>query len=367
MSPENTLIRSDLGALKPYNAGLSISEIQKRYQVKQIAKLGSNENPFGPAPQVLAGLKAAAATMFLYPEGDAGALRSAVSRYYRVPAEHLIFGNGSEEILSIICRSVVDRGDRVVTLYPSFPLHEDYAVMMGGTVDRVTIKPDLSVDVDALIAAVRKPSKMVVFSNPMNPVGAWLKPRELEAVIKETHPGSLLVVDEAYFEYAVAGDYCTALDYLQDGQRNWMVLRTFSKAWGLAGLRVGFAVCSNQVLRNALDLTRTPFNTNVLAQYAATTAISHDDHMTRHVAVISSEKERVEDALRVAGIRYAPSLGNFLFVQCRTPSIEVADELLKSGIIVKPWRQIGFDHFIRVSIGTETENTQFLRSFSALN
>ena len=363
MTPTSKLIRSDLKELKPYNAGLSIAEIQRRYKVSKVAKLGSNENPFGPAPEVLTGIENAASMAFLYPESDAGKLRVAVSDYYSVPADHLVFGNGSEEILSIICRTIIEPGDRVVTLYPSVPLHEDYAVMMGGYVDRVAVMSDLSIDLAGLIEAVKEPAKMVVFANPMNPVGAWLKPNELETVIRETHPDTLIVIDEAYFEYAVEGDYCTSLEFLQTEHQNWMVLRTFSKAWGLAGLRIGFAVCSNRELREALDLTRTPFNTNALAQYAATTVLSHDSHMKRHVAHINSEKNKVERALKDAKVIFASSLGNFLFIHCQCSADEMVERLLKSGTIVKPWRQEGFTNFIRVSIGNQRENNQFLSSF----
>ena len=140
-------------------------------------------------------------------------------------------------------------------------------------------------------------------------------------------------------------------------------MRTFSKAWGLAGLRMGFSVCSNQELRNALDLTRTPFNTNALAQYAAATVMSHDSHMKQHVAHINSEKIKVEGALNDARIIFASSLGNFLFIRCQCSSDEMAERLLKSGTIVKPWRQEGFSSFIRVSIGNQRENNQFLSSF----
>lgn len=363
MNTVSTLIRSDLGTMQPYNSGLSIAEIQKRYQVSSIAKLGSNENPFGPAPEVFGELDAAASSIFLYPESDAGRLRSVVAQYYKVPEERLIFGNGSEELLSIISRSIVNPSDRIVTLFPSFPLHEDYAVMMGGVIDRVSIKADLTIDVGALIEAVRKPSKMVVFANPMNPVGAWLNPKELEEIIQETHPDSLLVVDEAYFEYAQSGAYCSALEFLETSRQNWMVLRTFSKAWGLAGLRVGFAVCSDPVLRSALDLTRTPFNTNSLAQRAAVKAIEQSSYMKKNVAITLDEKKRVEAEMDGLDIQYAASLGNFLFFDCKRNASGVATELLKTGTIVKPWRQSGFERFIRVSVGKSFENDQFLQDF----
>lgn len=364
MNPVDRIIRPDLASLAPYNAGLSIADIRKKYRVTDIAKLGSNENPFGPAPEVLAGLSDAASSIFLYPESDAGNLREVVASYYSVDVDCLIFGNGSEELLSIICRSVIVPGDRVVTLFPSFPLHEDYAVMMGGLVERVCVDHNLHIDVKALVEAVRKPAKMVLFANPMNPVGAWLSPNELQEVIANTHPDTLLVLDEAYFEYAQSGDYCSALDFLRPEVGNWMVLRTFSKAWGLAGLRVGFGVCSNQVLREAMDLTRTPFNTNSLAQFAAATAIKHDAHMKHHVSLINGARGTVEQHLTNMGFRYAPSLGNFLFVDCQRPADEVAELLLSTGTIVKPWRQSGFNQYLRVSIGTKTENEQFLRAIA---
>ncbi len=360
MNRPNGIIRPDLKPLSPYNAGLSIAEIRAKYGVENVAKLGSNENPFGPAPEVITAISDVAHSVYLYPESNAGILRATVADHYSLEPDNLIFGNGSEELLSIICRSVVDRGDRVVTLYPSFPLHEDYAVMMGGKIERVAVREDLHIDVDALISAVRKPAKMVVFSNPMNPVGSWLSPSELQEVIRNTHPDTLLVLDEAYYEYARTGDYCTGLEFLKHETGNWMVLRTFSKAWGLAGLRVGFAVCSNRALREALDLTRTPFNINILGQVAATSALHHADFMSKHVTQINQERIRVQRRLTELGYEFAPSLGNFLFVDAKQPADALFESLLRLGTIVKPWRQPGFEKYIRISIGTPSNNNQFL-------
>ncbi len=360
MDRHNGIIRPDLQTLSPYSAGLSIAEIRAKHGIEDVAKLGSNENPFGPAPEVLTAISDIAHSVYLYPESNADILRAAVADHYSLEPDSLIFGNGSEELLSIVCRSVVDRGDRVVTLYPSFPLHEDYAVMMGGKIDRVKVKEDLQIDVDALINAVRKPAKMVVFANPMNPVGSWLSPSALQDVIANTHPDCLLVLDEAYYEYAQSGDYCTGLEFLRHETGNWMVWRTFSKAWGLAGLRVGFAVCSNRALRDALDLTRTPFNTNALGQVAAATALQNAEFMSRHVHQTIQERVRVQRGLTDLGYEFAPSLGNFLFVDAKKPAEALFESLLRLGTIVKPWRQSGFENYIRVSIGTPSNNKQFL-------
>lgn len=366
MSQLKGILRPSLGSIQPYNAGLNMLEVQSRYKVSEIAKLASNENPAGPAPQVLSALKLSASDLFLYPDGSAKHLRKVLADYLKAPAENLIFGNGSEELISIICRSVVEPGDRVITLYPSFPLHEDYARLMGANIERVAIASDLMVDVCALIEAVSKPAKMLIFANPMNPVGCWLNPAQLQRVIAAKHPDTLLVLDEAYCEYARSGNYVSGDRVLQQSDGNWILLRTFSKAWGLAGLRVGFGLCSSVELRKALDLSRTPFNINAVAQVAAVTALQNEDYMLRSVAETAQNRDNVVTELKSRGYNVAPSLGNFVFIDVKTSSIELAEQLLKKGTIVKPWKQLGFENFIRVSIGAPHENAKFLADLKGL-
>ena len=363
MSKLKKILRTSLNRLQPYNTGLSISEIQAKYSTNEIAKLGSNENPYGPSVAVLEGLSSCKSDIHLYPESNATLLRKNMSNYLRVPPEHLIFGNGSEELLSIICRSVIEKGDRVITLYPSFPLHEDYVEMMGGEVEKIAVNGDLEIDVPTLIEAVRQPAKMLIFANPMNPVGASLSPSQLRDVIDVKHPDTLLVLDEAYFEYALEGDYCSGLDLLNNNTGNWIILRTFSKAWGLAGLRIGFGVCSSTELRSALDLTRTPFNVNSMAQSAAVLALQNDLYMKRHVSIIIQERSIVRSFLCKMGYKSAPSLGNFLFFDVKRPSTEFSEKLLSKGTIVKPWKQPRFETFLRVSIGKPEENKKFMNDF----
>jgi histidinol-phosphate aminotransferase len=366
MSQLKGILRPSLGNIQPYNAGLNMLEVQSRYKVSEIAKLASNENPAGPAPQVLGALKFCASDLFLYPDGSARQLRKVLADYLQAPAENLIFGNGSEELISIICRSVVETGDRIITLYPSFPLHEDYAQLMGANIERVAIAGDLMTDVCALVEAVSKPAKMLIFANPMNPVGCWLNPAQLQRVIAAKHPDTLLVLDEAYCEYARSGDYVSGDRVLQPSDGNWILLRTFSKAWGLAGLRLGFGLCSSAELREALDLSRTPFNINVVAQLAAATALQNEDYMLQNVAKTVQYREDVVMELKSRGYKVAPSLGNFVFIDVKTSAIDFADRLLKRGTIVKPWKQPGFETFIRVSIGAPHENAKFLSDLAAL-
>lgn len=366
MNQLNKILRPTLSNIQPYNAGLSLNDVKSRYDVTEFAKLASNENPSGPAPEVLNALKLISSDLFLYPDASSGELATALSNYLGISADQLIFGNGSEELISIICRSVVQPGDRVITLYPSFPLHEDYATLMGGSVERIGLTKALEIDLDALLEAVAKPAKMLIFANPMNPVGTWLNPRQLKQVIAAKHPDTLLVLDEAYYEYAIADDYTSGQNCLAVEDQNWIILRTFSKAWGLAGLRIGFGICGSKALRQALDLTRTPFNINRAAQIAASVALQHDDHMKSCTAETIRRRDIMSHDLRTQGYKVARSLGNFIFFDAGYPSTDVAEDLMKRGTIVKPWKQPGYDTFIRVSIGTNQENTKFLKDLDAV-
>ncbi|WP_306257321.1 histidinol-phosphate transaminase [Pararhizobium sp. IMCC21322] len=366
MNQLEKILRPTLAHIHPYNSGLGLDEVKSKYGVTEIAKLASNENPAGPAPQVLSGLKLASSDLFLYPDANSVKLATTLADYLDVASDNLIFGNGSEELISIICRSVVQPGDRVITLYPSFPLHEDYATLMGAKVERISLTDALETDLKALLEAVAKPAKMLIFANPMNPVGTWLNPQQLKKVIATKHPDTLLVLDEAYYEYAIEGDYVSGQACLMPGDQNWIILRTFSKAWGLAGLRVGFGICGSKQLRQALDLTRTPFNINAIAQMAATLALQNDGHMKSCTAETIRQRNLMAQELSSRGYRIAPSLGNFVFFDVKRPSMPVAEDLMKRGTIIKPWKQEGYDTFIRVSIGSEQENTKFLTDLDAI-
>lgn len=376
MSKSSSLVRDEVRAIAPYNSGLTLDEVRARYQVGKIAKLGSNENPLGPSPKLKSLFGDYCDLVRLYPDPQGRALCSRLGGAFGVDQDRVILGNGSEDLIGVICRSVVRPGDRVTTLYPSFPLHEDYTLLMGGTVERVTIAPDLTVDMDALLAAVARRPRMVMFSNPMNPVGSWLTPDQLTRVIEVLDPQTLIVVDEAYAEYAAGDDYPSAAQLLSKTQCNWVVLRTFSKAYGLAGLRIGYGLVSDASLCDFFNRARTPFNTNAIAQASAIVALEDLHHLQKSVDQALGERERMKRALETMGqqgsdlnsqaLRIAPSKCNFLFVDTGQNGTDVAEELLKQGVIVKPWKQPGFERFIRVSVGSPEENDQFLTAFAGI-
>lgn len=357
----NDIIRPELKRIAPYNSGLTLDEVRQKYHVNTIAKLGSNENPLGPTEKIFNLANELADLSRLYPDPQGRQLCARLAEMHGVKPEQIILGNGSEDLIAVICRSVVRPGDDVVTLYPSFPLHEDYTVLMGGNVNRICVQDDLEVDVPALAAATSDAPRMVMFSNPMNPVGTWLTPADMQSLLASHGANTLLVIDEAYAEYAGGPDYPDAVKMLRDRpNRNWVVLRTFSKAYGLAGLRIGYGIVGEPILCDFLNRARTPFNTNAVAQAAAMLALDDTEHLLQSVKLALNERSRVDARLRELGFVAARSKGNFLFFDVKQDASMASERLLKQGVIVKPWKQEGFRSFLRVSIGYERENAQFL-------
>lgn len=361
MSDARKLIREEVVGIPPYNSGLTLDEVRQRYQPKSISKLGSNENPLGASDGALSFEGRLHDLVRLYPDPKGRQLCEAISSALNVAADQLILGNGSEDLIGVICRAVVRPDDTVTTLYPSFPLHEDYAALMGGKVERIEVLKDLTVDVAGLIEAAKRKPRMIMFANPMNPVGCWINPAEFANFIAVLDSETLLVVDEAYAEYAYGEDYPSAAEMLAGTEKSWVVLRTFSKARGLAGLRIGFGITSNVELRDFFDRVRTPFNTNAIAQHAAIAALADTDHLRRTVELALGERKRVADRLSALNLKVAPSKGNFLFFDCGANAVDLAEQLLREGVIVKPWKQKGYERFIRTSIGSVDENDHFLR------
>lgn len=362
MSERDLPIRSELERIPPYNSGLTLAEVRARYKVETISKLGSNENPLGSSQKVTDCLASPGDLFRLYPDPQGKALCEAIAIKFGVLPGQVVLGNGSEDLIGVICRAAVRDGDVVTTLYPSFPLHEDYAVLMGGKVERITVRPDLEIDFPALLAAARRAPRMIMFSNPMNPVGSWLRRDEMRDIIDAVSEDTLLVIDEAYVEYAEGEDYASALEDLKASSKNWIILRTFSKAYGLAGLRIGFAITGDSRLTDYLNRARTPFNTNAIAQAAALAALGDGEHLRETVDLAIRERERVARELASRGYRTAPSRGNFIFFDCGGDAVKFSESLLGKGVITKPWKQEGFDTFVRVSLGLRFENDHFLAS-----
>jgi histidinol-phosphate aminotransferase len=361
------LARPEARNLPAYNAGLSSDAVRAKYGVSHVARLGSNENPTGSSPKVAQALLDLAAGTADYPDASSTALREALGRLTGIEAERIVVGNGSEHIIEMLCQALLRPGDRVVTLIPSFGLHEIYPRMMGATVEMVPVAADMQYDVDAWIAALGRGAKLVFLSNPSNPVGCMLDAAQFRRIVDAIPADAVLVVDEAYYEYAVySPGFPDTLAELAGRGINWIVLRTFSKAWGLAGLRVGYGLASSAEFIDLLNRVRTPFNVNLAAQKAALAALSDLAHMQASVRRTLAAREAMADALRRMGLFVAPSAGNFLFVNVGRPNGPVAEGLLARGVIIKPWKERGYENYIRVSIGGDADNALFLGALKAV-
>ncbi|QCR38844.1 histidinol-phosphate transaminase [Nissabacter sp. SGAir0207] len=361
------LARTEARQLAVYNAGLSDEAVRATYRVDHIARLASNENPLGASPAVADALAAAQTSTAIYPDSASLALRQALAVKTGAGVDALVVGNGSEELLKLLCLAFINPGDRVVTLLPSFGLHQIYPQMMGGQVDLVAVTPEMTFDLPAWQAALSQPAKMVILSNPSNPVGCTLSAAAFQSLIASAPEECLLVIDEAYFEYCRhLPDYPDSLALLAAQSRPWIVLRTFSKAYGLAGLRVGYGIASDPALVEVINRVRTPFNINRSAQAAALAALADDAHVSASVALVAAQRQAMHDALTALGYQVAPSEANFLFFRIHGDSKAFANALLARGIIVKPWLEPHYTDWVRVSVGSVEDNARFLAAVRAL-
>ncbi|WP_213765673.1 aminotransferase class I/II-fold pyridoxal phosphate-dependent enzyme [Caballeronia sp. dw_19] len=359
-------LRAEVRGLPAYNAGLSAEFVRERYGVSHVAKLGSNENPRGASAAVLAHLAefTTTSTLALYPDPSCSALRALIAERLAVDPEHLLFGNGSEDLLAIAAHTFLAPGDEVITVIPSFGLHIIYPQSVGAKVVTVPMRSDFEFDVDALIAAISPRTRMLIISNPSNPVGCAMDGAEMRRLLSAVSPETLVLWDEAYFEYASdEHGYPDSLAVLRESGLPWLLLRTFSKAYGLAGLRVGYGVASAPELAGLMDRVRTPFNINQIAQQAATVAFGDQAHVAASVADARAGRDWMSAALVGLGVNPARSRANFLFFDCGEDAAELAGKMLEDGVIVKPWREPGYENCMRVSVGNAADNALFIRSF----
>lgn len=350
--------------LPPYNAGMNVEAARRLSGRDDVARLASNENPDGCSPAVMAALASPDFQPWRYADPACTALRAAIGRDIGANPALIVCGNGSEEMIAAASRAMLEPGREVVTVVPSFGLHEIEPLASGARVTKIGMTAEFGFDFDALEAALARAPSMLFLSSPWNPVGPALSRAELDRLVAATSPGTLFVLDEAYFEYADPGAPNGIKRLVAAGVPS-IVLRTFSKAYGLAGLRVGYAVCSDAEVARVVAAAKTPFNVNAAAQAAALAALEDRAWMEASVARTRAERERVRGGLHALGLRVAPSQTNFLFFDGGRDSADLAADLLADGVIVKAWREPGHATCIRATIGTPHDNDRLLRSLAA--
>lgn len=344
-------------AIMPYPPGKPIEEVQREYGLDSVIKLASNENPLGPSPKAVKAMQATAVDMHFYPDGNAFYLKQALAKKLGVKTEQIILANGSDEITDMIAIAYIRSTDNVVFSQHDFISYKLAALMVGATFKEVPLK-NWRVDVKGLIAAVDKKTRLICLANPSNPIGSMIERKELQALLEGVPPQTLVLIDEAYSEYVTKPSYPNGLKFLKK-YPNLVVTRTFSKAYGLAGLRIGYGVAHPEIVE-IFDRVRPPFNVNRMAQEAALAALQDEKHLKRAVETNEKGRKVLEDAFTKLGLEFVPSFTNFILFDAAMPGGEIMERLLRQGVIVRPMGGYGLPTHLRVTIGTPTENRRFI-------
>jgi len=344
--------------LPTYKPGKPIAEVQREFGLKSVIKLASNENPLGPSPKALKALRSEAAHLNRYPDATCSALRQRLAKHLRVDPSWITAGNGSDELLVLALRAFVDPGEDVVVAEPTFLIYALQSRAAGANVISVPLS-QFRYDLRRMRQAITPQTKLVFIANPDNPTGTYVTARELKAFLEGLPHHVLVVMDEAYYEFVEAKDYPQTLRLIEHAPI--LVTRTFSKAYGLAGLRVGYGVAQPQIIR-ALDAVREPFNVNSLAQAAACAALDDTAFLRRARTLAIQGRAFLEKEITKLGLRVVPSVTNFLLVQAGPKSAEIAQRLLRQGVIVREMSAWKLDGCLRITVGTMPENRRCIRA-----
>jgi histidinol-phosphate aminotransferase len=350
------LVGSNIQELKPYVPGKPIDELERELGITGSIKLASNENPLGPSPLAMEAVHEAVDGLHIYPDGAIFRLRERIAAFMGVDMDEVIIGNGSNEVLTMLVRTFVQPGETAVVSDYSFVA---YRVVLKAADVPTTVVPmaDGYVhDLEAMAAAVTDDTKVVFVANPNNPTGTHVGRSALETFLRKVPDHVIVVIDEAYVEYAGADDYTSAMP-LRDLRERLVITRTFSKCYGLAGLRCGFGIAPAEMV-GFMNRIREPFNANLLAQIGAARALDDAEFVARSVAANEEGRRILEaglEALRELGVDWIPSQTNFLLVKTPVEGVKVYDAMLREGVIIRPMAGYGLHDFVRISIGTPAE------------
>lgn len=358
-------VRPNILKVKQYVPGKPIEEVQRELGLKEVIKLASNENCMGPSPRAITAIRDILSDVNRYPDASCFHLRKAVAKAMGVQGSNLIFGNGSDEIIGMAIRTFVGDGDEVVIAKPTFLIYEIVSQLQNAKIKFIPLTKDLKHDLKAMKAAVTEKTKIVFIANPDNPTGTYVSRKELDEFFRGLPDRVVVFLDEAYFEFAEYAfkDYPNGMEYLD--RPGVIVSRSFSKAYGLAGLRAGYGISSAEVI-GYMERTREPFNVNLLAQAGAAAAVEDKVFLKKTLSHVKKEKELLYKALVRMGLNYVESATNFVLIDVGRDCKDVFNALLKKGVIARDMKAWGLDTFIRVTVGTKTENRKFIRAMEQI-
>ena len=352
---------SNIARIEPYAPGKPIEEVERELGLKGSVKLASNENPLGPSPAGVLAAREALASVHRYPDGGGFYLRQRLSEIHGVSMDHVMLGNGSTDLVEILARTFLGQEGSAVIADQAFIMYRLAVLAVNGNARMVPLR-SMRHDLAAMAERIDSSTRLVFIANPNNPTGTYVGADEVERFLQWVPDDVLVVVDEAYREYVEAPDYADCLPALRLGKRV-AILRTFSKVYGLAGLRIGYALTTPEV-RAAAEKVRSPFNTSRIAQAAGLAALDDAGHLARSREHNARELLFVQQELSARDIRFVPSSANFILVDTRRDADQVFSALLREGIIVRSMRAYDLPTCLRVTIGTRPENTAFLNALS---
>ena len=349
--------------LVPYLPGKPIEELERELGLANIIKLASNENPLGPGKKALAAIQAALPNLTLYPDGNGFNLKAALAKKYKLDANQITLGNGSNELLELVARAFLAPGLEAMFSQHAFAVYPIVTQAVGAT---AVIVPalDYGNDLAAMSAQITDKTRVIFIANPNNPTGTLLKQHDVQGFISALPKHCLCVLDEAYFEFVGNQDGINSIDWLISNP-NLIITRTFSKAYGLAGLRVGYSLSSPEIA-DILNRVRQPFNNNALALAAAEVALADEDYLQQTIAVNIQGMADLTAGFKALGLEWIPSAGNFVAVDMKRPGQPIYEALLRKGVIVRPVGNYGLPNHLRISIGTQAENQFFLKALAEI-
>lgn len=355
------LIPAHIHEIEPYRPGKPVEEVERELGIRAI-KLASNENPLGPSPLAIEAAQRELRGANRYPDGGSYYLREKLGAQFKLPMEQVFVGLGSSEVIDLIARALLGPGLEGLTAARSYP---PYAISIAAAGARLALAPlkGYAYDLQAIAQAITRQTRVIFLANPNNPTGTCFGAAEFDAFLARVPDHVLVVLDEAYCDYVEDAGYTRSVELLRAGRHNLVVLRTFSKVYGLAGLRVGYGLGPAD-LWSELNKLKTPFNTSSIGQAAAIAAMDDAEHVQRSVASNRAGREQIVKGLAALQVKCVPSAANFIFIEVGGDGDGFAQRLLREGVIVRPMRWMGFPEAVRVSVGTREENEKFLDAFA---
>jgi histidinol-phosphate aminotransferase len=355
------MINRKILEITPYQPGRPIEEVQRSLGLKEVIKLASNENPLGPSPKAVSAIRKSLGKLSRYPEGPCFLLRQRLAKGLGVKPGNLIFGNGSDEIIDIIIKAFSEPDDEIITSDTTFLEYKIISQQNGRRVRLVPLK-DFRYNLSAIKKAIGPKTKAIFIANPNNPTGTYVSKAEVDNFLKALPERVVVIFDEAYLEFVDEKNFPKSLSYFRQG-KNVIILRTFSKIYGLAGLRIGYGIAKEELI-GYMERCRQPFNVNTLAQEAARAALNDGDFIRKAQRLAWGGKKYLYCQLDKLKIGYLPSTANFILIDIGQDGLAIFNKLLRQGVIVRDMRSYGLKNFIRVTIGTHKENKKFIKALN---